>query len=163
MSSFFKKNASGSEIGLNCIHETFSQQDLENLKITLDLDPSLFLIKEPQEEVVIHFKNAFDPYMNRDCQEQFKLHRNTVLSEIVPIIENGLIRDFQQDEKELQRMLYSLIIWKRLMENYFDWECCVDTANINCPVFKNSDNGMISLYGYPASLEMFVVHDETEH
>jgi hypothetical protein len=131
MRRFFKKNAPVPQIALNCIHETFSQQDLENLQITLNLNPTLFLIKHPREESIIHFKHTFDPDMNRDCIEQARLHRNRILAEIVPVIENGLIRDFQQDEKELEWILSSLNIWTQLMEDGHIWAYCVEMAKPN--------------------------------
>jgi hypothetical protein len=131
MRRFFKKSSPVPELALNCVHETFTQQDFQALQITLDLNPTLFLIKHPREESIIHFKHVFDLDANRDCPEQAIIHRNRILTEIVPVIQNGLIRDFQQDEKELEWMLASLNTWTQLMEEGNIWAYCTEMAKPN--------------------------------
>jgi len=168
MRRFFRKR-SVAPIVLNCVHETFSQQDLENLEIELDLNPSVFLIKHPREMSIIHFNHTFYPDANRDCMEENRLHRNQILAEIVPVIQNGLIRDFQQDEKEIEWMLSSLNIWTQLMEEGHIWAVCAEMAKPKRSYLEKIRQGeyrdnVFMDYGYipPAWNEMGEIDEEYE-
>jgi|688.fasta_scaffold193006_1 hypothetical protein len=131
LSKLFGKRSSVVAPLLKCEHIRFTHQDLQTLKLVLDQYPFLFLVKHPREEIIIHFKYSFDPHINIDCLEQAHSHRNRVIDELVPVIENGIFRRVD-DEKEMGRYLSTLQMWAQLMKDDLNnsWQDCVVNAQL---------------------------------